>query len=66
MNKHWLVKTYLAMPLWGKIATPIVAVFLFLATLKAIKWAFWLGVLGLILYLGASTVLYFQDKGKRE
>ncbi|RMG62201.1 MAG: hypothetical protein D6722_18730 [Bacteroidetes bacterium] len=65
MNKNWLLKTYMAMPLWGKVVTPLVAVFLVLAALKAIKWAFWLGLIGLILYLGASAVLYFQDKGKK-
>ena len=64
MKTNWLVKTYLSLPLWGKIAAPTAAVVIFLAVLKTIKWAFWIGLLGLIAYLIASAVLYFKDKNK--
>jgi len=64
MKTNWLLRSYLQMPLWGKIAAPLVALFLFVSVLKAVKWAFWLGIIGLIAYVGASAFLYFKDKKK--
>jgi hypothetical protein len=64
MKTNWLLRSYLQMPLWGKIATPLVALFLFVSVLKAVKWAFWLGIIGLLAYVGASAFLYFKDKNK--
>ena len=64
MKNHWLVRTYLKFPLWGKIAAPLATVFLFLAVLKAVEWAFWLGLIGFVAYMGASAFLYFKDKKK--
>ena len=64
MKTNWLLRAYLQMPLWGKIAAPLVALFLLVSVLKAVKWAFWLGLLGLIAYFGASAFLYFKDKKK--
>ncbi len=62
MKKHWLMQAYNRLPLGGKIALPIVGVFLVFAVLKTIKWAFWLGLIGLAAYLGLSAFLYFKDK----
>lgn len=64
MKTNWIVRAYLQMPLWGKIAAPLVAVFLFVSVLKAVKWAVWLGLLGLVAYFAASAFLYFKDKNK--
>jgi len=62
MKNHWLVRAYLKFPLWGKIAAPLAAVFLLVSVLKIAQWAFWLGLLGFIAYMGASAFLYFKNK----
>lgn len=62
MKKNWLVKSYLSLPLWGKVAVPAAGAFLVISVLKTLKWAFWLGLLGLVAYFIASAVLYFKDK----
>lgn len=64
MKKNWLVKSYLSLPLWGKIAAPAAGIFLIVSVFKALSWAFWLGLGALIVYLIASAFLYFQDKNK--
>lgn len=62
MKNHWLLKAYFKLPLAGKVAVPVVGIFLVFAILKTVKWAFWLGLLGLVVYLGLSAFLYFKDK----
>lgn len=64
MKKNWLFKSYLSLPLWGKVAIPAVGVFLIVSVFKALSWAFWLGLAALAVYLIASAVLYIKDKNK--
>lgn len=64
MKNHWLLKAYLKLPLWGKVAAPAAGIFLVVSAFKALSWAFWLGIAALVVYFIASAVLYF--KGNKE
>ncbi|MFK7922307.1 MAG: hypothetical protein AB8H47_10150 [Bacteroidia bacterium] len=63
-RNHLLVKGFMSMPLWGKIAIPVAMVVL-LSMLKGIlSTGFYLGIVLLVAYLGFSAFLYIKDKSK--
>lgn len=55
MQNNWLFKSYMRLPLWGKIATPLVAVLLVMSLFKMLKAAVGLAVLGGIAYVVISA-----------
>ena len=63
MKNHWIFKAYMGLPLWGKIAIPAVAVFLFLALLNFAKMAVGIAALGAIAY-GVIWLFNRFNKGK--
>jgi len=65
MKNHWLIRFYQNLSLGGKVAVPVLGIFLIISVLKTIKWAFWLGLIGLVAYFGLSAFLYFKDKNRR-
>lgn len=54
MKKHWIFKSYMKLPLWGKIAAPFIALFLISALFNMMKLAIGLAVLGGIAYVVIS------------
>lgn len=54
MKKHWLYRSYMKLPLWGKIAAPIGVLFLISALFKMLKLALGLAVVGGIAYVVIS------------
>ncbi|GAB4414843.1 MAG: hypothetical protein OHK0039_23020 [Bacteroidia bacterium] len=62
MKSNWILKTYLSLPLWGKIALPLAGVFVVMALLKMVKWAFWLAVIGVVVYLVANLMGYSRKQ----
>jgi len=64
MKNHWLYKTYTKLPLWGKIAAPLVAVLLFMSVFKMIKAAVGLAILGGIAYV--VILAYNKYNGSKE
>ncbi|MEO0900365.1 MAG: hypothetical protein AAFY71_28405 [Bacteroidota bacterium] len=64
MKDHWLYKTYTKLPLWGRIAAPLVAVLLFMSLFKMIKAAIGLAVLGGLAYLVITA--YNRYNAKKE
>ncbi len=64
MKNSFLFKTFLKMPLWGKVAVPAVAIFLVVSVFKAMSWAFYLGILAIAAYFILSGFLYFKDRKK--
>lgn len=55
MENNWLFKTYMRLPLWGKIAAPLVAILLVMSLFKMMKAAIGLAVLGGIAYVVISA-----------
>ncbi len=51
MKNHWLFRTYLRLPLWGKIAAPLVSILLVMSVFKMVKAALGLALLGGLAYL---------------
>ncbi|MCI4670658.1 MAG: hypothetical protein MRZ79_21160 [Bacteroidia bacterium] len=51
MQNNWLFKTYMRLPLWGKIAAPLVLVLLVMSLFKMLKVALGLAALGGIAYV---------------
>lgn len=60
-NNFWF-KTYIKLPLWGKILLPAAAILLTLSAVKMMKTVFYIGVLAGIAYLVASAWFYWKDK----
>ncbi|MEL6676574.1 MAG: hypothetical protein AAFR61_30470 [Bacteroidota bacterium] len=58
MNKNWLVKSYMKLPLLGKIILPFGVVFLVSAMFKLFKFALILGIAAAAIY----ALLKFGEK----
>lgn len=64
IRNHLLVKGYMSLPIWGKVAIPV-GVLILLSMLKGIlSTGFYLGIILLVAYLGFSAFLYIKDKSK--
>ena len=50
-DKNWIVKSYMKLPLAGKVIVPFAAIFLISALLKSISTALTLGLVGLAVYV---------------
>ncbi|TAE49866.1 MAG: hypothetical protein EAZ89_13365 [Bacteroidetes bacterium] len=62
MDKNWLLRSYMKLPLWGKVAIPLAAVFLVVAALKALNVALWLGLIGVAVYVVLQVADRFSGK----
>ena len=51
MNKNWLIKSYMKLPLAGKVIAPLAVLFLASALFKLFKTALVLGLIGLVAYV---------------
>ena len=63
MKNNWIFKSYMSLPLWGKIAVHAVLVFLLFSALKLVKVAAGLAVLGGLAYV-VITLFNRFSKGK--
>ena len=55
-DKNWILKSYMKLPLAGKVIVPFAALFLISALIKSVKPALMLGLIGLAVYVVLKAV----------
>ena len=64
IKNSFLFKTYLKLPLWGKVLLPAAVILLGISLIKMLKTALYLGIFAIVVYGVLNAWVHFQGKNK--